>query len=182
MKKLALLTILISSLIVLAGCGAPQTQPPLAPPPPTTPVTPGYIRSYDHKISFGFDYPESWEMEALPTANPGGISMDKIEVYTKKGEPTRIVIVVGSTNFKSLAEVKGFGRIDQQSILKEGFVKINDRQAYEVVFKQYPDKKAKWVTFLANDREYRIECYTTEVFYPEREEIFDYVISSFVID
>jgi len=108
--------------------------------------------------------------------------MDKIEVYTKKGEPTRIVIVVGSTNFKSLAEVKGFGRIDQQSILKEGFVKINDRQAYEVVFKQYPDKKAKWVTFLANDREYRIECYTTEVFYPEREEIFDYVISSFVID
>jgi len=106
----------------------------------------------------------------------------KIEVFTKAGEETRIEITVLSTNFKSLAEVKGFEYIDQQSILKEGFVKINDRQAYEVVFKQYPDKKAKWVTFLANDSEYRIECYTTEDFYPVREEIFDYVIASFVID
>ncbi len=108
--------------------------------------------------------------------------MDKVEVYTKKGEPTRIVIVVGSTNFKSLAEVKGFGRIDQQSILKEGFVVINNRQAYDVTFKQYPDNKARWVTFLANDREYRIEFYSTEDFYPANEEIFDYVIASVVID
>ena len=107
---------------------------------------------------------------------------EKVEVFTKAGEETRIVISVRTTNFKSLAEVKGFGYIDQQAILKESFVKINDRQAYEVVFKQYPDGKAKWDTFLANDREYRIECYTTEDLYPAREEIFDYVIASFVID
>lgn len=107
---------------------------------------------------------------------------EKVEVFTKAGEETRIVISVQSTNFKSLAEVKGFGYIDQQSILKDSFVKINDREAYEVVFKQYPDKKAKWVIFLANDREYRIDCRTTEDFYPAREEIFDHVIASFVID
>ena len=177
MKKLAFFTIVISLMIVMAGCGSPQSQPS-SPPPPTAPVTPGYIRGYDHNIGLGFDYPEDWEMQVPQFESP----FEKVEVFTKAGEETRIVITVQSTNFKSLAEVKGFGYIDQQSILKEGFVKINDRQAYEVIFKQYPDKKAKWVTFLANDTEYRIECYTTEDFYPAREEIFDYVIASFVID
>ena len=64
---------------------------------------------------------------------------EKVEVFTKAGEETRIVISVQSTNFQSLAKITAFGYIDQQSILKESFVKINDRQAYEVVFKQYPD-------------------------------------------
>ena len=107
---------------------------------------------------------------------------EMVEIFTKEGEETRIVISVQLTNLTSLAEVKGFGYIDQHSILKDGFVTINDRQAYEVVFKQYPDKKARWVIFLANDREYRIDCSTTEELYPARENIFDHVIASFVID
>ncbi len=111
-----------------------------------------------------------------------GSPYEEVEVFTKAGEETQILISVHSTDFKSLAEIKAFGYIDQQSIFKEGFIEINDRQAYEVVFKQYPDKKAKRVTFLASDREYRIECYTTEDFYTAREEIFDYVIASFVIE
>jgi hypothetical protein len=141
------------------------------------PVTPGYIRGYDHQLNFGFDYAEDWEEEVPQFETP----YERVEVFTKKGEPTQIVVSVKLTNLKSLAEVKGFGYINEQSILKEGFVNINDRLAYEVIFKQYPNNKAKWVIFLANDREYRIECYTTEDFYPAREEIFDYVIASFVI-
>jgi len=80
-----------------------------------------------------------------------------------------------------LAEVKAFGYIDQASILKEKFVEINDREAYEVIFKQYPDKKVKWVIFLANDKEYTIQCYTTEDLYAASEGIFDHVIDSFII-
>jgi len=177
MKRVAFFAIVISLMVVAAGCGSPQSQPSL-PPPPTAPVTPGYIRSYDHNLGLGFDYPEDWEMQVPYFESP----FEKVESFTKAGEETRIVISVQSTNFKSLAEVKGFGYIDQQSILEEGFVKINDREAYEVVFKQYPDNKTKWVIFLANDREYRIDSRTTEDLYPAREEIFDYVIASFVID
>lgn len=107
---------------------------------------------------------------------------EKVEVFTKKGEPTRIEITVKLTNLKSLAEIKAFGYIDQQSILKETFVVINNRQAYEVVFRQYPDKKARWIMFLANGKEYAIKIYTTEDLYPANEEIFDHVIASFVIN
>lgn len=102
-------------------------------------------------------------------------------MFTKKGEPTRIVISVKSTDLKSLAGVKAFGYISRDSILEEEFVDVNDREAYEVIFEQYPDKKAKWVIFLANDREYKIECSTTEALYNEYEEIFDHVINSFIM-
>ena len=176
MKRVALSTIVISSLLVLAGCGASQSQPPI-PSPPITPVTPGYIWSYDHKLGYGFEYPEDWETQVPECEFP----LEKVEVFNKKGEQTRIVIRVKSTNLKSLAEVKAFGYIDRESILKERFVEINDREAYEVIFKQYPDRKAKWVIFLANDKEYAIECYTTEDLYIAPEEIFDHVIGSFII-
>ena len=79
------------------------------------------------------------------------------------------------------------GYIDRQSILEDGFVEINDREAYEVVFKQQvgwdPDayNHAKWVIFLANGKEYMIRCYATEELYAASEEIFDHVINSVVI-
>jgi len=107
---------------------------------------------------------------------------EKVEVFTKKGEPTQIKILVKSTNLMSLAEVKAFGYVSRESILKEKFVEINDRKAYEVIFKQYPDKKARWVILLANDKEYTIHCHTTEDLYATSEEVFDHVINSFNID
>jgi len=91
------------------------------------------------------------------------------------------VVSVKSTNLKSLAEVKAFGYIGRESILKERFVEINDREAYEIIFRQYPDKKAKWIIFLTNGKEYTIERYTTENLYTTSEEIFDHVINSFII-
>ncbi len=176
-----LVTLLVVSIAFVGGCirqSSPGESSLLAPPPTTVPVTPGYIRVYDHQLVYGFEYPEDWEHEAPKVDFP----IEKVEVFTKKGEPARIVISVKSTNLRSLAEVKAFGYIEQASILEEKFVEINDRSGYKVVFKQYPDKKAEWVIFLANDREYRIECYTTEDLYATSEEIFDYVINSFVIE
>ena len=172
---------MILAIVILApsawSCTERQTSGPPIPSPPITPLTPGYIWGYDHQLGYGFEYPEDWEMQVPQFESP----YEKVEVFTRKGEPTRIVISVKSTNLMSLAEVKAFGYISRESILKEKFVEINDRKAYEVIFKQYPDKKAKWVIFFANDREYTIECYTTEDLYVASEEIFDHVINSFVI-
>jgi len=39
-----------------------------SPTPPTEPVTPGYIRGYDHKLGYGFEYPEDWEMHSFRSA------------------------------------------------------------------------------------------------------------------
>ena len=82
MKRLAISTIAICSLLVLASCGAPQSQPS---PPPTEPVTPGYIQSYDHKLGYGFEYPEDWKVHSPEEVTPGG-GIEKVEMFTKKGE------------------------------------------------------------------------------------------------
>ena len=176
-----LVALLVISIAFTGGCtrqpSTGEPSPPV-PPPPTEPVTPGYVRGYDHQLGFGFEYPEDWEMQVPQFESP----YEKVEVFTKKGEPTRIVVSIKLTNLKSLAEVKAFGYIDRESILKETFVEINDRKAYEVVFRQYPDKKARWIVFLANGKEYTIECYTTEYLYAAREEIFDHVLASLIIE
>ena len=182
MKRITLFTAVISLMVVMVGCGTPQGQQSSPPPPPTAPVTPGYIQSHDYKLGFGFDYPENWTMEVTPYMPGQDPSLEKLEVYTKKGEPTKFEVSVKSTSFKSLAEIQAFGFIDRQSILKETFIEVNNRQAYEVIFWQYPTDKARWITFLANGKEYAIRFYTTEALYPANEEFFNHVIASFAID
>ena len=125
----------------MGGCTRQSSigEPSTPAPPPTELVTPRYIRGYDHKLGYSFEYPKDWEMQVPQFESP----YEKVEVFTKKGEPTQIKILVKSTNLMSLAEVKAFGYVSRESILKEKFVEINDRKAYEVIFKQYPDKKAR---------------------------------------
>ncbi len=171
-----MIIVTIAATVIFAGCI--EEKAPDIPLPPTTSVTSGYIRSYDHQLDFGYEFPEDWEAQSPECEFP----VELVDVFTKAEGETRIVIDVKSTDLNSLAEVKGFEYIDRDSILKESFVEINGRKAYEVIFKQYPDRKAKWVIFLANDREYTIQCYTTEELYDEYEEIFDHVINSFFIE
>ncbi len=176
-----LTTMLVISIVFISGCT--QDESSSSPTPPITPVTLGYIQGYDHELGFGFDYPEDWEMQ-VPEFGP---PYENIEVFTKKEDSTQIKVSVKSTNHKSLAEVKAFGYVSQESILEEKFVEVNGREAYEVVFKQLvavnPNvyNKAKWVIFLANGREYKIECDAAEDMYSEYEEIFGHVINSFNI-
>ena len=172
--------LLVVSIAFIGGCtGESGTGEPEIPVPPTEPVTPGYIQSYDHQLGYDFEYPEDWEMQVLECNPP----IEAVMKFTRnKEEPTRIEISIKSTNLKSLTEVKAFGYIDRNSILEEKFVDINDRKAYEVVFTQYPDKKAKWVIFLANDREYMVRYHTTEELFAASEEVFDHVINSFFIE
>jgi hypothetical protein len=143
------------------------------------PVIEVYVQVYDEKLGYGFKHPEHWEKQILAYDSP---PYDKVELLTEEGKSTRVVISVKSSNFKSLEEVKEFGYISQESILKDGFVEVNDRDAYEVTYNWPPDKKAKWVIFLANDKEYTIQCSTSEDLYAAYEEVFDNLINSFYIE
>ena len=181
MKKTKFMAVCMIS-VVLCMCVEEETETPI-PTPPIIPVNVGYVRTYDYKLGYGLEYPEDWEMQVRDVNPPIELSMKFI-----KDDSARIEISINTTNLKSLTEVKGFGYIDRQSILEEGFVEINDRKAYEVVFRQQvgwdPDayNRAKWVIFLANGKEYMIRCYATEELYGEYEEIFDHVINSFYIE
>jgi len=53
-----LLALLAVSIALMGGCTG---EPSPLEPPPTEPVTPGYIQSYDHKLGYSFEYPEDWE-------------------------------------------------------------------------------------------------------------------------
>ncbi len=104
-----LVAILVVSIAFTAGCTKqPSTGGPSPPVPSTTPVTPGYIRSYDHKLGYGFEYPEDWSVHSPEEFTLGalGEGPEKVEMFTKKGEGTSITIVVGPTNWTNLEEVK----------------------------------------------------------------------------
>jgi len=142
-------------------------------------VIEGYRQVYDEKLGYGFVYPEHWEMQILVYDFP---PYEIVEVFTEEGKPTHVMISIKSSDFNSLEEVKEFGYISQENILTDGFIEVNDRDAYEVTFNWPPDRKAKWVIFLANDKEYTIQCSTSEDFYATYEEVFDNIINSFYIE
>ena len=90
-----LVALLAVSIAFMGGCTKQSsTGEPSLPVPSTTPVTPGYIKSYDHQLGYEFEYPEDWEMQVPQCESPYEI----VEVFTKKGEPTQIKILVKSTN------------------------------------------------------------------------------------
>ena len=168
------------SIVFIGGCTR-EPSPPI-PPPPTEPVTPGYIQSYDHKLGYGFEYPEDWEMHSPEEFTPGA-GIEKVEMFTKKGEGTSITVIVRTTDWKNLQEVKKqYGEIDPlKIILKEDIIEVNGREGYEIIYKD-PPMKTREVVFLANGKAYTIKYSTTEDLYATSEEIFDYVINSFVIE
>ena len=143
------------------------------------PVLEVYVQVYDEKLGYGFEYPEHWEKQILAYDSP---PYDKVEVLTEEGKPTLVMISVKSSNIRSLEEVKDFGYTSRENILEDGFIEVNDRDAYEATYNWPPDKKAKWVIFLANDKEYTIQCSTSEELYAAYEEIFDKIIYSFYIE
>jgi len=175
-----LVALLVMSVAFIGGCTSqPSTEEPSPPVPPTEPVTPGYIRVYDYKLGYGFEYPEDWEMQVPKVEFP----LEKVEMFTKKGEGTSITIIVKSTNWTNLEEVKKlYGEIHPLKIvLKEDIIEVNGREGYEIIYKSHP-MKTREVVFLTNGRAFTISYSTTEDLYAASEEIFDHVINSFVIE
>ena len=103
-------------------------------------------------------------------------------MFTKKGEGTSITIIVKSTNWTNLEEVKKqYGEIHPLKIvLKEDIIEVNGREGYEIIYKS-PPTKTREVVFLANGKAYTISYSTTEDLYATSEKIFDHVINSFTI-
>ncbi len=172
-----LVALLAVSIAFMGGCTKQSsTEEPLpsVPAPPTEPVTPGYIQVYDHKLGYGFEYPEDWKVHSPEEVTPGG-GIEKVEMFTKKGEGTSITIIVKSTNWTDLEEVKKlYGEIHPLKIvLKEDIIEVNGREGYEIIYKS-PPTKTREVVFLANGKAYTIG-------YAASEEIFDHVIDSFII-
>jgi len=170
------------SIAFMGGCTKQSsTGEPSLPVPPITPVTPGYIQSYDHKLGYGFEYPEDWKVHSPEEVTPGG-GIEKVEMFTKKGEGTSITIIVKSTDLKNLEEVKKlYEKIHPiKIVLKEDIIEVNGREGYEIIYKS-PPMKTREVVFLANGRAYTISYSTTEDLYDASEEIFDHVIDSFII-
>jgi len=178
--NLGVTTVLVTLLLVsITGC----TRQPSPPVPPITPVTPGYIQSGDHKLGYSFEYPEDWAVHSPEEFRLTG-GVEKVEMFTKKGEGTSITIVVGSTDWTNLEEVKKkYGEIHPiKIILKEDTIEVNGREGYEIIYKnpQTPTKTGV-VVFLANGKAYTINYSTHEDLYDASEETFDHVINSFVI-
>jgi hypothetical protein len=174
--------LLAMSIAFMGGCTKQSsTGDPSLPVPSTTPVTPGYIQSYDHKLGYGFEYPEDWKVHSPEEVTPGG-GIEEVEMFTKKGEGTSITIIVKSTSWTNLEEVKKlYGEIHPLKILlKEDIIEVNGREGYEIIYKS-PPTKTREVVFLANGKAYTIGCAASEDLYAASEEIFDHVIDSFII-
>ena len=108
--NLGVMSVLVALLAVaiafMGGCTKQSgTGEPSLPVPSTTPVTPGYIQSYDHKLGYGFEHPEDWKVHSPEEVTLGG-GVEKVEMFTKKGEGTSITIIVKSTNWTDLEEDK----------------------------------------------------------------------------
>jgi len=179
--NLGVIGVLVALLVIPIASCTRQPSPPV-PPPPTEPVTPGYIQVYDYKLGYGFEYPEDWKVHSPEEVTPGG-GIEKVEMFTKKGEGTSITIIVKSINWKNLEEVKKqYGEINPLKItLKEDIIEVNGREGYEIIYKS-PPTKTREVVFLTNGKAYTIKYSTTEDLYAASEEIFDHVINSVVIE
>jgi len=177
-------SLLVVSIAFIGGCTRqPSTEEPLIPTPPTTPVTPGYIRSYDYKLGYGLEYPEDWEMEIPKVID--GEDAESVVMFTEPRTPTTLIVTVKLSNLTSLEEVKEEFREGLEglggTILEERQIVVNGREGYEVIYKPIAVVKIRQVIFIANGKNYMLVCSTAEVLYDEYEETFDHVINSFVI-
>ena len=179
-----LVALLVVSIVFMGSCTTQPSTEEFAPSPPTTPVTPGYIRVYDYKLDYGFEYPEDWETQTPEVVD--GEDTESVEMFTKPETPTTLIATVKLSNLTSLEEVKGEIKEDLNklgmTILEEREIVVNGREGYEVIYKPIAAVKMRQVIFIANGKSYMLVCSTAEPLYNEYEEIFDHVINSFVIE
>ncbi|GAI88405.1 unnamed protein product, partial [marine sediment metagenome] len=158
----ALVTLLVVSIVFMGGCATQPSTEEFAPSPSTTPVTPGYIRVYDYKLDYEFEYPEDWETQTPEVVD--GEDVESVEMFTKPGTPTTLIVTVKLSNLTTLEEVKeefkeglkGLG----MTILEEREVIVNDREGYEVIYKPIAAVKIRQVIFITNGKSYILVCST----------------------
>ena len=179
-----LVALLVASIAVMGGCTRESNSgEPSIPTPPTDPVTPGYIRDYDYKLGYGFEYPEDWESQVIEVVD--GEDVESVVMFTKPGTPTTLIVTVELSNL-SLEEIKEEFREGLEglglTILEEREIVVNGREGYEVIYRPFPAVKMKQAMFIANGKSYMLVCSTAEDLYDEYEETFDHIIDSLAIE
>jgi len=164
-------------------------------------VTPAYIRLYDEKLGFGFEYPEDWETHVedgpFPDKDIKKVVTCNLDIYGVYGAVYPFVCVqielkIKSTNFTDLKYIKEELRKELNMsglpILNESTIVVNNREGYDLlagisynhIF--LSSWKLRQVVFLADGMVYMFKYSSQEEFYRIYEETFDYVINSFIIE
>jgi hypothetical protein len=144
------------------------------------PVTPGYARTFYDEFNYGFELPENWTVH-----NAGEFTLEEgvknMDMFTKRGETTSILIIARTTNLQNLNDIKkSYQGTYGESIINEEDIKVGDLKGYEIT-RLDSTLKYKMVVFIVDDTLYEFDYFTSESLYPESEGIFDHVVSSFSV-
>ncbi len=158
-----------------------KTTEPQIPLLSTTPVSQGYIQSFNHDFGYGYEYPENWTMRGSDYFHmTGGIL--NAEMFVNEPEATSITVIAKNTTWKDLEEAKAVIRdAYRENILDERMIEINGIKGYELTRESSPSK-FKMVIFYVNGRIYEFDYGADEPLYDAYESIFDHVVNSFNVN
>jgi hypothetical protein len=154
------------------------------PPIAATPVSPGYIRNFNHNLGYGYEYPENWTMRSGPEYFNMGGGILNAEMFVDEPEGTSITVIAKTSIWKDLDEAKAVIRdVYRDDILNEKMIEVDGIQGYDLTHQStdYP-VKSRIVVFYVDGRIYEFDYGTDEKLYDASESIFDHVVNSFTID
>ncbi len=171
----------VVGIIFMSGC-LQNTEPPLIPPPPTTPVSQGYIQSFDHNLNYGFEYPEAWTMHS-PDEFSYTQGVKKVDMFTKPSEGTSITIIAKTSVWKDTNEAKSvWQEAFNGTITNETDLNVNNLKGYEIT-RNESGTKSKWAIFIVEGMAYEFDYgfADNETSFNTSEAIFDNVVNSFKV-
>ena len=170
--------IVVVGIVLMSGCV--QKSEPLIPPPPTTPVSQGYIQSFDNNLNYGFEYPETWTMHS-PDEFSYTQGVKKVDMFTKPSEGTSITIIAKTSVWKDTNEAKSVWQASfNGTITNETDLNVNNLKGYEII-RDDSGTKSKMAIFIVNGMAYEFDYIgaDTETSFKASEIIFDHVVNSF---
>ena len=180
------LLMIISGIVLISGCLSKSEEKTIdtqIPTITTTPVSLGYIQSFNHELGYGYEYPENWTMRSGPEYfnMDGGIL--NVEQFVEEPEATTITVIAKTSVWKDLDEAKAvISDSFRDDILTERMIEVNGIKGYELTHQttNYP-AKSKIVVFYVDGRIYEFDYGADLKLYDTSESIFDHVVNSFNI-
>lgn len=173
----------VVGIVLMSGCVQnPELQNSGSPIPPlsTTPVSQGYIQSFDNNLNYGFEYPETWEMHS-PDEFSYTNGVKKVDMFTKPSEATSITIIVKTSIWKDTNEAKSvWQEAFKESITNENDLNLNNLKGYEIT-RDDSGTKSKMAIFIIGGMAYEFDYggADNETSFKASEIIFDHVVNSF---
>lgn len=176
----------VVGIILMSGClqntDLHKSESPI-PPPPTTPVSQGYIQSFDNNLNYGFEYPETWTMHS-PDEFSYTQGVKKVDMFTKPSEGTSITIIAKTSVWKDTNEAKSvWNEAFNGSITNETDLNVNNLKGYEIT-RNESGTKSKMAIFIVDGMAYEFDYgfADNETSFNASEAIFDHVVNSFNVN